>query len=224
MEQRHRQQGALLDAGKLRKILELPAGTQDGPGAEKPAARDLVADVAMGQGGALWLPGGTGRVQDHREIVRHDVGRRQRRLALGDQGREIPGPLISLATPHDDDAAEPESRNRIREAVEALRVGNEYLAARVPQAELQFAPRPPRVERDGHGADRHGGPERDAPFGVVAHRDRDTVALRHPAVPYEMLGQQGNAPEMLGIAQSLVLVHQPDPVGGLQAAEQDLAQ
>jgi hypothetical protein len=67
----------------------------------------------------------------------------------------------------------------IAQLVEALLVGDQELRARVGQAVLELGAFPPRVERHHDRAGRGGAPERDRPLRVVAHGDRDSIALRY---------------------------------------------
>ena len=66
---------------------------------------------------------------------------------------------------------------RAGDALEALLVGDEHLGAGVLQAVLDLVGGPPPVEAHEDGALLDGGPEREAPLGVVLAEDGDAVAL-----------------------------------------------
>ena len=163
-----------------------------------------VAEVAMRLHRTLGLTGRAGRVHDRRVVVGVDVD-------VGGSGGSSPARastnvslLGSVGRADQDDA---------RTACSA-RCGSNR-SSRSSSANSSTAPEsrgrrparagPPRVERDGDGAERHGRPERRRPLGRVARRDRDAVALAHAVAP--AMPRPGPAPGVrLGERDPLILV------------------
>ena len=84
-------------------------------------------------------------------------------------------------------------------------IDDEDLRTRIGQPVLELGARPPRVERHHNRADAGGRKERDRPFGHVAHRQRDAVALPH-AERLQVPGQRRHRPEIGVIGDALVLM------------------
>ena len=74
------------------------------------------------------------------------------------------------------------------DALEALLVGDEHLGAGVLEAVLDLVGGPPPVEADEDGALLDGGPEREAPLGVVLAEHRDPVALLQAELVAQRVG------------------------------------
>ena len=93
-----------------------------------------------------------------------------------------------------------------RQAVEAGRVDEGHLGARVGQAVVELGARPPRVERDHDAAGRGRPPEGHGPLGQVAHGDGDPVAELDPEPVPQRPGDRGGDAEVLLVGGPLVLV------------------
>ena len=110
-----------------------------------------------------------------------------------------------------------------RDALPALLVADQQFRAGIRQAIAEFRTGPPCVERHDDRADRGGGEEGDRPFGQVAHRQCDPVALGH-AQFLQMMGQSGDGAEPAVEGDALILVHNEFAVAMRAARQRDGAQ
>ncbi len=93
-----------------------------------------------------------------------------------------------------------------RQALEARRVDEGDLGARVGQSVVELGARPPRVERHDHAAGHGRAPERHGPLGEVAHGDGDPVAELDAEAAAQPTGDGGRDAEVLLVGGALVLV------------------
>jgi hypothetical protein len=139
-------------------------------------------------------------------LQHHRPGDRPLRRAHGDQARQV----------HLADVR--------RQALQPLAVGDGDLRAGILDAVHEVGTQAPGVQRRHHRPDRLPGPERQRPFGQVAHGDDDPVALRH-AIPLGQHAAQGAGGAEVGVV-GLALALVDDELAGSPAAAQveDLAQ
>ena len=97
---------------------------------------------------------------------------------------------------------------RSRSSSKRCCVGDQELRARVGEAVLELGALPPRVERHHDGAGGGGAPERDRPLRVVAHRDRDPVALDHTVAIAQDVGERRRGAQMTREREVLAFVHE----------------
>ena len=181
--------------------------------------QDVGHEIAMRAERALRLAGGAAGVEDRGLVLRVQRGIGQR--ARG-QARPILRDADHLFQPlctvqrggdaADEYAAQTRQLRAERgDPLPPLVIGDQHGGARILQAIGQFLARPPGVERHGDGAGHGDGEEGDDPFGQVAHRQRDAVALLHPARG-EIGRQRRDRAELRIIADPLVLIDRRQPL------------
>ncbi|MCY1178852.1 hypothetical protein D9M73_192250 [compost metagenome] len=87
----------------------------------------------------------------------------------------------------------------------AFVVDEQHAAARISDAIFQLARRPPRIERHHDRADTGGGEEDHRPFGQIAHRQADPIALAD-AHRDQRMRQRRHRAEIRRIADAFVLI------------------
>ena len=146
------------------------------------------------------------RVQDRRVVVGRDVDPGQRMLAEQERAhrRATLGQTRSVA--RDDRAARAGSARSSCTRSKRSPSADQQLRAAVGDAVTQLGAGPPAVERNEHRADRGRRHVRDRATPVVAHRQRDPVALAHAEVVHEPVREVRGALLDVGERVALVLV------------------
>ena len=92
-----------------------------------------------------------------------------------------------------------------RDPLIALTIADQQPRARIVEAITQLLRLPPGIERHGDRAYAGDGEEGDRPFGQVAHRDGDAIALPH-ALLLQPMRQRGDGAEPAFIADPVVFI------------------
>ncbi len=206
VKQGHRQEHGFLRRVRLDRRGQLAGAAHDRPSARKADADQVGHDVALAAMGAFRPAGGARRVEDRGVVLGVEAGVRQGlvgEVKVGggrpDQVLEGVGraQLIARRT-HGEEAGEAELVQVWLDSSQAFGVGDQHLGGGVGDAIGQVLTGAPSVQRRHHRADGRTGPERDRPFGQVAHGDDDAVTLFHPVLVSEHAGERrGRAPVTL---------------------------
>ena len=180
---------------------------------------DVGQQVAMRAQRTLGVAGGAAGVEDRSVVIGGQIGLGQ--LAIGQVGiaggqaddrferRAIGG--CGLAAAHDN-LFECGERGTVRgDSRQPFVIADQHLGARIGDPIGQFGPGPPRVERHADRPNRGRRKERHRPFGQVAHRQRNAIALGHAAAA-QMLRQRRNRTMPGIITDPLVLVDKESAV------------
>ena len=214
MEERERLQRHGLRRRIRRRLLRIGAGQASRDHRAEERVRQIGDVIAVRRERPFWPPGRARRVHDRRIVIRRDANvgqtvpievRPQRvveRLGIRRTHR------IAYAE-HD---VERQLRQIRRDALHALAV--EYRGARpgVLERVVQFVARPPRVQGHRDRADRLARPERQHPLGIIAHPDRDAIALMNAALD-EQMRERTRAPLQLRVRPAFVVVDQKFAIG-----------
>ena len=206
------------------------AATQIGACGGISARHDVGAQVAVRAERALGRAGGAAGVEDRRIVLRHqrrfggerDVGQARPVIRRADQVFELVDTLGQVGVPAADDGALKIGQvgQPLLQPGEAFAVEEQDLRPRIAQAIVEFAAGPPRVERDQDRADTDRGKEDHRPFGRVAHRQRDAVALHHPHLAQLSREVRGGA-EIRLVGDALILMDGEDALAmGARQLEQ----
>ena len=224
VEERHREQVRVLRARAQSLAARLPARPHGRPGLPERQRPQVAADVAMGAERALGLAGRARRVEDRRVVLgleRHDGHLGLDRSPIGaedlleaiDPGSALPG----LGPGDDHPGSGPE-------AFEPLAVDEHHSRPAVAEPVLELGCRPPRVEGHDDRTRDCGRPEGQGPFGVVAHRDGDPVALLDAEVGGQPPSQRGDLTVVLVERRAFVLVDEERRVAVQPAQLEDASQ
>ena len=173
-------------------------------------------DVPVRAHHALRISRRARRVEDHRVVGRPDAGLRHRsRRHVAQQVAELRDAVLRpIPAPGGDRL----HRHRVRaggQPLQPLAVREQHRGPAVDQPVLHLLGLPQRVEADGDRADRRHGHEAHDPLGVVAHRDRDAVALADPvAVDQQPPDAAGRRVGLL-VAVALVVVDEERQVAAV---------
>ena len=194
------------------------------------ARQDVGHEVAVRAERPLWRAGGAAGVEDRGIVIRGQSHCRQRRVGevrpVVGRADHILQPLRALAEWRGG-AGDDHPFQRGKVCVEflqpdmALAVDDQHPRARIAQAVFQLGSRPPRIERHHDRADRHRREKGDGPFGQIAHRQRDPIALAD-AERHQMHGERGGGAVMRLVAHPLVLVYHEQPIGMATARLQQI--
>ena len=196
----------------------------DGTGHRAPQHRiHQVGDVvAMGGHRPLRIAGGSRGVEDGGEVGWPDIGLRQFREWAGYGVGEVFAAIARAAPTRNQHQLQIQLGKQVFEPLQALAVDEQRRRRRVADRERQLSAGPPGIQRDGDRADGVAGPPADAPLWVVAHADRDPIALADASAA-QALGQGGHLSEVLTVSENFVFVDQEGSIAVIQRGDQDFA-
>ena len=206
MEQRdHRQPDLLHRSGRL---LAAAKGCES---AIISARHDVRAQISVRAQRALGLPRGPAGVEDRCLVIRSDFDLGQfgsgQRAVIARCPDNVLEPLAASGfTARDEHGFQFGQVAAMRnDPLPSFGIADQKFTARIGQSERQFGPGPPGVERHADRSDRRGGEKGHRPFGQVAHGERHTVALLHPART-QFRSQPGDRAEPAFVAYPFVFV------------------
>ena len=162
---------------------------------------------------SLGEPGRAGGVEDARIVIRVDVssGESRWRRCRVDDIVPVIGALREAALGADGDEVHcmpfAQLRENRNDSLEAFAVGDEHLRGRIGKSIFHLIGGPPGIHPDTGGADRHDGPVSKHPFGIVTHRQRDTIARANAVHIAQMMCKGTDDGIRLGVRVALVFEH-----------------